>query len=149
VSVWHGTDADLRGRLEEEKRRHREGFDLLYAPELIAIEEDVRGPLSGKNVPIHYLNLRNKLWIAWMHYPLLAAIRFGVKSLLAEGLRALRYGRLGTWWRGAVDGIFAPSEIRSQRSPLLKETWNRFRELNRGVLVEKAVENRDMKKGSG
>ena len=29
VSVWHGTDADLRGRLEEEKRQHRAGFDLI------------------------------------------------------------------------------------------------------------------------
>ena len=29
VSVWHGTDADLRGRLEEEKARHRRTFDFL------------------------------------------------------------------------------------------------------------------------
>jgi hypothetical protein len=29
VSVWHGTDVDLRGRLEEEKYRYKEHFDLL------------------------------------------------------------------------------------------------------------------------
>lgn len=29
VSVWHGTDLDLRGRLEDEKNRHRTSFDLL------------------------------------------------------------------------------------------------------------------------
>jgi hypothetical protein len=29
VSVWHGTDVDLRGRLEEEKDRYKEQFDLL------------------------------------------------------------------------------------------------------------------------
>lgn len=29
VSVWHGTDADLRGRLEEEKSRQRREFDFL------------------------------------------------------------------------------------------------------------------------
>jgi hypothetical protein len=29
VSVWHGTDLDLRSRLEDAKRRHAEGFDLL------------------------------------------------------------------------------------------------------------------------
>jgi hypothetical protein len=29
VSVWHGTDLDLRGRLEDEKNRHRTTFDLL------------------------------------------------------------------------------------------------------------------------
>lgn len=29
VSVWHGTDADLRGRLDEEKRRWQGNFDLL------------------------------------------------------------------------------------------------------------------------
>ena len=29
VSVWHGTDADLRGKLEEEKRSQREHFDLV------------------------------------------------------------------------------------------------------------------------
>jgi len=29
VSIWHGTDADLRGRLDEEKRRWRDNFDLL------------------------------------------------------------------------------------------------------------------------
>ena len=28
VSVWHGTDMDLRGRLEEEKNRHRDTFEL-------------------------------------------------------------------------------------------------------------------------
>jgi hypothetical protein len=27
VAVWHGTDADLRGRLEEEKRKQRDSFD--------------------------------------------------------------------------------------------------------------------------
>ena len=29
VAVWHGTDLDLRGRLEEEKRRQEEHFNLL------------------------------------------------------------------------------------------------------------------------
>jgi len=29
VSVWHGTDLDLRGRLEDEKNRHRTTFDLV------------------------------------------------------------------------------------------------------------------------
>lgn len=29
VSVWHGTDLDLRGRLEDAKRRDAEAFDLL------------------------------------------------------------------------------------------------------------------------
>lgn len=29
VSVWHGTDVDLRGKLEEEKYRYKEHFDLL------------------------------------------------------------------------------------------------------------------------
>ncbi len=29
VSVWHGTDADLRGRLEEEKSRQRRAFDFI------------------------------------------------------------------------------------------------------------------------
>jgi len=29
ISVWHGTDADLRGRLEEEKLRAAQDFDLL------------------------------------------------------------------------------------------------------------------------
>jgi hypothetical protein len=29
VSVWHGTDIDLRGKLEEEKQRHRKQFNLL------------------------------------------------------------------------------------------------------------------------
>ncbi len=29
VSVWHGTDADLRGRLEDEKSRHRRTFEFL------------------------------------------------------------------------------------------------------------------------
>ena len=29
VAVWHGTDVDLRGRLEEEKRRQEEHFDEL------------------------------------------------------------------------------------------------------------------------
>jgi len=29
VAIWHGTDVDLRGKLEEEKQRTREQFDLL------------------------------------------------------------------------------------------------------------------------
>ena len=39
VAVWHGTDVDLRGRLEEEKRRQVEQFD-----DLGFLSEEVRPP---------------------------------------------------------------------------------------------------------
>ena len=39
VAVWHGTDADLRGRLEEEKRRQVEQFD-----DLGFLREEARPP---------------------------------------------------------------------------------------------------------
>lgn len=40
VAVWHGTDFDLRGRLEEEKRRRGASFDLVGF-----MEEEVRAPV--------------------------------------------------------------------------------------------------------
>ena len=39
MAVWHGTDVDLRGRLEEEKRRQEEQFD-----ELKFLSEEARPP---------------------------------------------------------------------------------------------------------
>ena len=39
VAVWHGTDVDLRGRLEEEKRRQEEQFD-----DLKFLSEEARPP---------------------------------------------------------------------------------------------------------
>lgn len=40
VAAWHGTDIDLRGRLEEEKRRRRADFDLVAF-----LEQEVRAPV--------------------------------------------------------------------------------------------------------
>lgn len=40
VAVWHGTDFDLRGRLEEEKRRRSAGFDLVGF-----LSKEVRAPV--------------------------------------------------------------------------------------------------------
>ncbi len=63
ISVWHGTDVDLRGRLDEEKARYRPTFDLIEflgqeapAPMWRPIEHNsrtgVRRYLEG-----HYLHL--------------------------------------------------------------------------------------------
>jgi GT2 family glycosyltransferase len=114
----------------------REGYRVLYCPNLIAQEEDVRGNLAARKNPIHYFNIRNKLWAVWKHFPVMRGLRYSVGRLAAGGWRALRYGYFGTFLAGVREGLFAPKEVRQKRRPLPPEAWLEYDRMQRGWFVE-------------
>jgi hypothetical protein len=114
------------------------GYDILYCPDLSCGEIEVRGYLHQRRAEINYLTLRNKLWVAWKHYPLGRALRFAVPRVAASALRALRYGWPDLYLRALWDGIFARAEIRAQRRPLPPGVWRRLAEVREGQRVERA-----------
>ncbi len=116
----------------------REGFLILYCPNLCGIEVEVRGQLALQKSRIHYLNMRNKLWIVWKHYPLGRGFCYALGRMAASALRSLRNGWVGYFLKGLKDGIFAPREIRQQRHPLPPSVWSIFDRIQSGWFVEPA-----------
>jgi GT2 family glycosyltransferase len=114
----------------------REGYRVLFCPNLIALEEDVRGELATRKSQIHYLNMRNKLWAVWKHFPILRGLKYSFGRLAAAGWRALRYGYFGTFLAGVREGLFAPKEVRQKRRPLPPEAWLEYDRMQRGWFVE-------------
>jgi GT2 family glycosyltransferase len=114
----------------------RAGFLILYCPTLVCTEMEARGSLMGRKSQIHYLNMRNKIWIAWKHYPLLKGCFFVLTRIITTALRAFRYGWVGYFLRGVWDGVCAPDAIRSQRKPLPAETWAVLHKIQKGWFVE-------------
>ena len=81
VSVWHGTDADLRGRLEEEKSRQRRTFDYLtfltdeanppvWRPVRYNSDFYIRRFLQGEYYSLEKLGecLKYARWMRWENY---------------------------------------------------------------------------------
>lgn len=114
----------------------RAGYRILYCPELTCAEVVVRGQLALRKNRIHYLNTRNKFWIAWKHFPLRRALTYAAGRTLAGGLRALRFGYLGLFLKGLWDGVFAPASIRRKRQPLGPAAWEVYDRIQQGWLVE-------------
>lgn len=116
------------------------GFFMLYCPNLSAVEKVVRGQLASKKSRIHYLNMRNKLWIAWKHYPFLRALSYSAGRIAASGIRSLRNGWFGYFLQGVRDGIFAPKKIRSKRDPLPAPVWQSFDQIQNGWFLDETPE---------
>ena len=114
----------------------REGYRVLYCPNLIALEEDVRGELATRKSQIHYLNMRNKLWAVWKHFPIRRGLKYSIGRLAAAGWRALRYRYFGTFLAGVREGLFPPKEVRLKRRPLPPEAWLEYDKMQRGWFVE-------------
>jgi hypothetical protein len=114
----------------------RSNWLILYCPILECAEVVIRGQLCHKPGRILYLNTRNKLWIAWKHYPLFRAFRYVLTRNLAALLRSIRYGWLALFLSGFKDGLLAPKSIREKRHPLSDECWKVYDRIQSGWLVE-------------
>ncbi len=114
----------------------REGYEVLYCPNLTCVERETRGQLATRKSRIHYLNTRNKLWIAWKHYPLGRGLRYALGRIGASAIRSVRHGWFGYFLEGLRDGLLAPKAIRSQRSPLPSSAWKTHDRIRHGWFVE-------------
>ena len=117
---WGFESVDLSLRLI------REGFELLYCPVLACGELRIRGSQTSKRLFINYLSLRNRLWIAWKHYPLWRGLWYAGGRIGVACLRSLRYGWADHFIRGVRDGIAAPASIRGRRRPMERQFWRRI-----------------------
>jgi GT2 family glycosyltransferase len=113
-----------------------EGLLLLYCPTLSCVELEVRGQLSVRKSRIHYLNMRNKLWTAWKHYPLGRGLKYAGGRIAASALRSVRNGWTGYFLSGLKDGLLAPPAIRRQRQPLPPSVWAVYDRIQAGWFVE-------------
>lgn len=114
----------------------REGYLMLYCPTLTTVEEAVRGQLALRKSRIHYLNMRNKLWTAWKHYPVGRGLVFAGSRVAASAVRSVRHGWTGYFLKGLRDGVLAPESIRSQRRPLGREAWAVYDRIQRGWFAD-------------
>lgn len=114
----------------------RDGYDLLFSPSLACGELRIRGFLHQKRTRIHYLGLRNKIWVVWKHYPAWKGTWYLLGRVGVAAVRSCRYGWIDLFLKALKEGVFAPPAIRSQRRPLSENTWRRIEEIHRGHFAE-------------
>jgi len=114
----------------------RDGFRILYSPTITCVELVVRNNIELTRTPWNYFYLRNKIWTAWKHYPLVRALGFVTPRVTRDLYRSIIYGWTDQFWSGVRDGLFPPRAIRAQRNPLTGETWSRVRAIRRGQFCE-------------
>jgi hypothetical protein len=114
----------------------REGFQILYCPPLVCVQTETRGQMATRKSLIHYLNMRNKLWTAWKHYPVGRGLWFALERIAASAVRSIRYGWKGHFLAGVRDGVLAPRSIRAQRNPLPPEAWKVYDKIQAGWFPE-------------
>lgn len=108
------------------------GFEILYCPDLCSVELRIRGMHYPARREINYLFLRNKLWTAWINYPLGRAVLFGAMRIAIAGIRAARFGWIDLWLRAVGDGLVPSRSIRNKRRPLGPLTWKHIRRIRKG-----------------
>jgi GT2 family glycosyltransferase len=114
----------------------RDGYDLVFSSELACGELRVRGFLHQTRTRVHYLGLRNKIWVVWKHYPIFKGAWYLLGRIGTAALRAWQYNWIDLFLKALKEGIFAPSEIRSQRRLLSRDAWRRIDEIHRGRFAE-------------
>ena len=114
----------------------RDGYDLLFSPSLACGELRIRGFLHQKRTRIHYLSLRNKIWLVWKHYPVWKGTWYVLGRVGVAAVRSCRYGWIDLFLKAVKEGVFAPPTIRSQRRPLSENAWRRIEEIHRGHFAE-------------
>ena len=105
------------------------GSDLLYWPGV-----SVRHLVSAEARPssrIYYTFTRNSIWIALRNHRVGAAVLAVAKDMVLMGVSSLRAGELGSFLRGAVDGINGIRTALATRQSLEAATYRRLRELRR------------------
>jgi GT2 family glycosyltransferase len=114
----------------------RDGYDLLFSPDLACGELRVRGFFHQKRTRVNYLSLRNKIWIVWKHYPFWKGSRYLFGRIAVSAIRSCRYGWSDLFLKALKEGVFAPPGIRSQRRLLGDDAWQRIEEIQRGQFAE-------------
>ncbi|HLU47635.1 MAG TPA: glycosyltransferase [Planctomycetota bacterium] len=138
-TLFHaGENIDLGFRLLEQ------GYDILVCPNLTCAELNIRGFLPVRRTKTNYLGTRNKLWIAWKHFPLRVALPYAIGRSAVGFLRSIRYGWVDLWARGMLHGVFAPKAIRSARRPQDARLRKRITEIERGIAVEPRCAKEDV-----
>lgn len=139
IATTGGYDEDFfRGseNLDLSLKVHRDGWRILFSPELHCAELEVRGYIETKRSAQSKLHLRNKLWLVWKHFPWWRGIAWGGPRIATAAVRSLRYGWFDQFLAALREGIFAPRRIRRKRSPLTSDVWRRVAELDRGCFVD-------------
>jgi GT2 family glycosyltransferase len=114
----------------------RDGYDVLFCPTLCCSELRVRGAYHKKRHRVNYLSVRNKIWLAWKHYPFWRSVRYLLGRIAVSGARSLRHGWPDLFLRAVCRGVFAPKQIRCQRNPLNRNVWQRIRSIHTGIFVD-------------
>ncbi len=117
-------------------RLTRSGWRILYCPNLVCVEDDTRSEFASRRHPIHYYNLRNKLWTAWKHYPLGHGILFGLSKSIVAFARGCRFGYPDSVVKAMFHGVCPPREVRQDRTPMSHSEWRHYTEVRRGELVD-------------
>lgn len=116
----------------------REGWRILFSPELHCAELEVRGFLDSRRTERNYLGLRNKLWVVWKHFPLGRGLAWAGLRIGMAAFRSVRYGWPDLFVKGVLHGVFAPRRIRRKRAPLGREVWELLDRLRDVEYVEVA-----------
>jgi len=114
----------------------RDGFDLVFSGDLACGELRVRGFLHQQRTRVHYLGLRNKIWVVWKHYPIFKGGWYLLGRIGIAAYRSWQYHWMDLFLKAVKEGVFAPSEIRSQRRLLSRDAWRRIDEIHRGRFAE-------------
>ena len=110
------------------------GWRILYCPSLSSIELVVSGHVSRRRTMGNYYSVRNRLWLAWIHYPLFKALVYALPRIAVACSRSLRFRWFDYFLAGLRDGVFPPPEIRNKRRPLRAGVWAEIRRIE-GVAV--------------
>jgi GT2 family glycosyltransferase len=114
------------------------GWKILYCPSLSSVELVVSKHVSRRRTQGNYYSLRNRLWLARKHYPMLRVFTYSISRILMAGARSIRYGWFDYFLAGLRDGVFAPEPIRRARRPLRSDRWAEMRRIE-GVSVSPPV----------
>lgn len=114
----------------------RKGWGILYCPNLVCVEDDVRSEFVRERRKIHFYNLRNKLWTARKHYPIGAAVRYSISKILIALARGIRFAYPDLVLRGALQGLFPPRSILRDRNPMSRDEWAAFQSARQGRVIE-------------
>ncbi len=109
-----------------------DGFDMLYCPTLTCGELPFQGNVNRKRARVNYLSLRNKIWMAWKHYPIRRAIPHVTSRIAVSAFRCLYQRWLFSYIRAVKDGLFAPASIRCQRHVLEETVWQKIDRIHTG-----------------
>jgi len=103
------------------------GFRILYCPQVRA--RHLMSPDTRTRERPYYFYTRNYIWIAYKDYYFTEGCRFLLPKLLMMAYFSVRVRCLRAFFRGLKDGVYGWKRIRSERTPISRETARYFREL--------------------